>query len=202
MADTYANFAELEANTTIGVDYELYSIQRSPQLIVMTPHGGGIETGTSEVVVALSDLLKASRYIFEAKRSSNNRELHLTSTHYDEPQAIAVMPKHTDGISVHGYADSILNTIVGGRDTELRDKIVRELQAAGFNAEIATDRFTGTDPDNIINRTAKGAGVQLELSTAQRKAFFEGGDWSRANRGNTTEAFDLYVAAVAKAYNS
>ncbi len=39
-------------------------------------------------------------------------------------------------------------------------------------------------------------GVQLEISTAQRKAFFENNDWSKSNRMNLTTAFYEYVDAI------
>ncbi|WP_276209434.1 poly-gamma-glutamate hydrolase family protein [Streptomyces dangxiongensis] len=48
----------------------------------------------------------------------------------------------------------------------------------------ATDPVNGDDPANIVNRTRTGAGAQMELSTALRRAMF--GDFSGAAERRTT----------------
>ncbi|WP_369252114.1 poly-gamma-glutamate hydrolase family protein [Streptomyces sp. R41] len=66
-------------------------------------------------------------------------------------------------------------------------------------ADAAPER-AGDNPRSICNRNLSGRGVQLELSTAQRAAFFKDGDMGMANRSNRSEEFNRYVAAVQTAY--
>lgn len=196
MSDTYSNYEELAANEVYGVDYRIVSNDLKSKFICMTPHGGGIEVGTSELVFSTGDSL-ASTYAFEGLKSSGNGTLHITSTNFDEPIALQLVGSSEKGISFHGYADSeVKHTIVGGADETLKQAILEALTLYGFNASLAEDRFAGADPDNIINKTTSGAGVQLELSTAQRKAFFLNNDWSKSNRVNRTEEFYGYVKAI------
>ena len=51
----------------------------------MAPHGGSIEQGTTELTKALADKGNYDYYSFEGIRPKNNSELHVTSTHYDDP---------------------------------------------------------------------------------------------------------------------
>ena len=58
-------------------------------------------------------------------------------------------------------------------------------------------KFAGTAEENINNESQTGMSVQLEISTAQRKEFFE--DFSYKEREETkTRTFRKYVKAVRK----
>lgn len=200
MADVYQNYEELRATEPAGESYRIEAAKNSERLIFVAPHAGGIEVATSELTKQLSDSTNESYYLFEGLLSSGNGRLHVTSTNFDEPSCLGLMSTHPDALSLHGYADSaVKNTIVGGLNTELRNLVVEKLQSFGFSAEVASDRFTATDPRTIVNRCTSGKGVQLELSTLQRKSFFENGDWSKGNRENTTSEFFQYVQAVKEA---
>ncbi|MDV7767280.1 poly-gamma-glutamate hydrolase family protein [Peribacillus sp. CSMR9] len=199
MADLYANFAELQANETYGIDYSI-TVQEHPtsDITVFTPHGGGIEVGTSEAVIASAKDI-ANLYLFEGLNSSNNDTLHITSANFDEPQAVQLITSKARAISLHGYYDPDNQTILlGGLDTEWRDIFKKKFTRAGFNTVIAnsTTGYQGIEPTNIVNRCSSGAGVQLELSTALRKSFFQNGDWSIANRINTTKTFDKFIQVI------
>lgn len=203
MADKYNNYAELRAAEQIGKDYHIFCDLFSDEMILVVPHGGGIEPGTTELSQEVDFRIKGgliSSYSFNTTKSSNNLDLHITSANFDEPVGVGAVTNHKHAISFHGYADSKNeNTIVGGLDEEFKEIVIRQLQAQGFNAEAATTRFTGTDPNNIVNRCEHGAGVQLELSTLQRKKFFTNNDWSAGNRHNHTEVLERYASAVALA---
>jgi phage replication-related protein YjqB (UPF0714/DUF867 family) len=59
---------------------------------------------------------------------------------------------------------------VGGLDAALRDQIVTALIAADFSAAAVFEGgLAGRDPANICNRSATGAGVQLELPWTLRR---------------------------------
>ncbi|UPI12293.1 hypothetical protein [Bacillus phage SBSphiJ3] len=198
--DTYENIEQLEDAEVLGQSYRIEAARQSYRLIHMSPHGGGIELGVTELIRRMVALTGDSYYIFEGLLPSDNIRLHVTSTHFDEPIALQVMPKHSEAISYHGYKDDYnKNTLVGGLNTELRNLIVSKLNSKGIAAEVATDRFTATDPENIVNRCGSGKGVQLEISSKQRRAFFENNDWSKGNRGNVTQEFLDYSAAIKEA---
>lgn len=198
MADKYINYAALKAAETIGVDYRIQAAVQSDEFIIVSPHAGGIEVATTELTIATAGNY-TSYYLFEGLKSSGNGVLHITSTHFDEPFALHMMEKHNFGLSYHGFknepGENREYTIIGGMNEDLQASVYQNLKSCGFDVEYATDRFTAKDPNNIVNRAMFG-GVQLELSTEQRKAFFEGGDWSKDNRMNRTDAFYNYVTAV------
>lgn len=200
MADTYANFGELSKVRPYNKDYSLQMKKGSSGIIYFTPHGGGIETGASELTEFSADP-EDSYYMFEARLSSGNGVLHVTSTHFDEPNARNLVAQNTIAVSYHGYGDSAnKNTKIGGLDAELRQYMYEELTGAGFTCEQepGDSNIAGSEPDNIVNVTKIGMGVQLEMSTLQRTSMF--GTNTGAQRRNTTlDEFWNYVKAVKKA---
>jgi phage replication-related protein YjqB (UPF0714/DUF867 family) len=133
---------------------------------MIAPHGGRIEPGTSEIAATIAGDTQ-SFYAFEALRPG----LHITSARFDEPQALALVGEAQKVVAIHGRADNgdPLTVGVGGLDMALRDEIVAALRAVGFAAAIVTQgRLAGRDLANICNRSATGAGVQLELPRTLR----------------------------------
>ncbi|ASB88562.1 poly-gamma-glutamate hydrolase family protein [Bacillus sonorensis] len=193
--DKYANFAELAENETEGVDYNIEYTDRGTELLVLSPHGGGIEGGVSEIVRAFSD--EYSTYLFEGIKSSQNLDLHITSNHFDEPTALEKVAEHSYVLSVHGYNDTEEHTLVGGTDKEGGQAIVDALVESGFSAELVDEnhRLAGTDPDNLNNKNKTGLSIQLEISIPQREAFFSRfGLWTRESSCN--KKFLGYVTAI------
>jgi len=203
MADTYQNYADLADSEVEGTDYQIRTQKKDSPIIALAIHGGGIETGTSELAIAAAGD-QNSYYLFEGLKSSGNGVLHITSTHFDEPQALELVPTATYSYSFHGFSDSEnKHTLVGGGDLELRQKVYDALVANGFSAEILETgaELGGSDPDNIANKTKSGKGVQLEISTLQRKSFF--GTNTREGRPQTqNEEFYRYVEAVKSTFPS
>jgi phage replication-related protein YjqB (UPF0714/DUF867 family) len=207
--DKYACFADLAAANTAGIDYQITVVEAAAQrCLVMAIHGGGIEPGTTELAQSLagdSEPDSPSLYLFEGLRSSGNSELHLTSTHFDEPQALAVVARHEFCVSIHGCAGQTPVTYIGGRDVWLRETIARELDAAGFavlrpGEKGFAENLAGTAEMNIWNRTTRGKGVQLELTRAQRAAFFAELGTAR-DRMQPTDELDRYIEALRRALN-
>jgi phage replication-related protein YjqB (UPF0714/DUF867 family) len=204
MADLYGNFEELRQANIYGEDYHiLMAVRPSSKIAFVTPHGGGVEVGCSELCI-FSAGTEHSLYAFEGWKSSGNGDLHITSTNFDEVNGLNVIHDSHYTVSYHGYYDATnKNTKCGGMDLELKHLIYENLINAGFNAEIEPDNspITGQDPDNLVNENKRGKGVQLELSTAQRNAFF--GTNTRADRRNTvTTEFNNYVKCVMDALNT
>lgn len=175
MPDKYASFSELASYEVYNQDYKIQFEIRPSNIIMLAIHGGGIETGTSELAVGLAGN-EYSYYIFEGLKKSGNADLHITSTHFDEPHALTIISKEDYAVSFHGYNDkSEKHTKIGGADKALRSKIHEALVSKGFSTEILSDQdpVSGTSPRNITNKTARRMGVQIEISKAQREAFFQ-----------------------------
>ncbi|WP_406420910.1 poly-gamma-glutamate hydrolase family protein [Streptomyces sp. NBC_00842] len=168
-------------------------------------HGGGIEGGSGEMAREISrGGGRMAYYEFAGLKSSGNTDLHVTSTNFDEPMAIAMVAGVRRCLSFHGYVgtDGVPETAIGGLDTDLVARLTSSLTRAGFLVTTAPSEIAGTDPLNICNRTATSAGVQLELSRALRNSFFPGGVNTKAVRdsGARTETFYRYASAVRAAY--
>ncbi|MBY8865442.1 poly-gamma-glutamate hydrolase family protein [Streptomyces sennicomposti] len=180
---------------------------------VIAPHGGGIEAGTSELCLAvagympfdtstdpasaaLPDQPQRDYWMFEAL--ANSAAQHVTSTHCDDPAALAVCTANLYAVSLHGFDDTAVKKInIGGGDARLRRNLLAAFTKYGLTSPAARpewnvtvvlagadDPINGDDPANIVNRTRTGGGAQLELSTALRKAMF--GDFSGAAGRRTT----------------
>jgi phage replication-related protein YjqB (UPF0714/DUF867 family) len=171
MADQYSSFAELAASEKVGLDYRIHVENRGTPVAIIAPHGGRVEPGTLEIAAAIAGEA-LSFYAFEALRGEGNRaSLHITSTNFDEPQALALVGGVQKAVAIHGRADDgdPRTVSVGGLDTVLRDEIIAALMAAGFvAAAISQGYLAGRDPANICNRGTTSAGVQLELPRTLR----------------------------------
>ncbi len=190
MADLYSSFAQLAAHERLGTDYRIRLHDRGSMVAVIAPHGGRIEPGTSEIAAAVADG-DLSFYSFEGIRRGRARsDLHITSSRFDEPQALGLMAAVETAIAIHGRANSEDPAIwVGGRDFRLRDAMIATLNASGFVASRCVGRLSGTHPANICNRTASVAGVQLELPRSLRDSLLADLELMQAFAGVVRSAF-------------
>lgn len=201
MADLYANYAALSAAEVEGVDYTRIAVTPAGATVAsIAIHGGGIEAGSGEMAREVADAgRRFAYYEFAGTKTANNVDLHITSTLFDEPIGVALVAASQRTLSFHGYTGTgVAETSVGGLDGPLKDWVVLALRSAGFSVITAPSEIAGTDPANICSRNATGGGVQLEMSRAQRQAFFPGGDTTRAMRdsGQRTSTFYAYAAAL------
>lgn len=175
MGDCYQCFADLAAGESLGIDYQLVIRDRGSTYAAIAPHGGYIEPGTSELGAAIA-ADDHSYYAFEGlRRGRPHRDLHITSHRFDEPMCVALVRRCQSVIAVHGRADrkAPSTTWLGGRDEALRLAIAAALQKVGFEAQLAVGALAGNSGANICNRTANGAGVQLELPRTLRGRLLE-----------------------------
>jgi phage replication-related protein YjqB (UPF0714/DUF867 family) len=175
MVDQYHSFAELAAHEREGVDYRIHVLSRPSPVAVVAPHGGWIEPGAAEAARAIAGEA-FSLYCFESlRRRAKGDGLHITSTRFDEPQALALIAASRLVVGVHGRKDGsdAAAVWVGGLAEAMRDAICAALLAAGFRATAVGEGhpLAGRDPLNICNRGLDGAGVQLELPRALRIGF-------------------------------
>ncbi|MFI8521691.1 poly-gamma-glutamate hydrolase family protein [Streptomyces sp. NPDC085481] len=227
-ADLYASNTELYTRTADkeGIDWmrrfrcgapvQLADNARTTSVTVsstaiVTPHGGGIEAGTSELCMAIAGykpfdadtdpadaavagLVQRDYWMFEAL--ANSAAQHVTSTHCDDPAALAVCANNLYAVSLHGFEpDDDANAkriVIGGLDQRLKLNLAAAFARHGLTTDLGvTVVVGGTDPGidgnhpmNIVNRTRTAAGAQLEISTALRRAMF--GDFSSGSKRRTT----------------
>jgi phage replication-related protein YjqB (UPF0714/DUF867 family) len=173
MADQYKNYDALKKDKVENKDYSIAANNREgSNLLVIAPHGGKIESGTSEIAknIAGDDY---SLYLFEGTMSNKNGQLHITSHKFDEPRALELCESHEFAIGVHGRKD---NAILKGRevnDTEmiflggLDSCFIALLKQALSNKDyrVATKghEFLAQCKNNICNRCATKKGAQIEI---------------------------------------
>lgn len=168
--DWYASFSELSTQEIENVDYQISVLNRDSMVAVIAPHGGYIEPGTSELARAIAgeDL---SSYVFSGLRPGrHHRELHITSTNFDEKGCLELLSHTHTALGIHGRSDDDEpeTIFLGGRDLALRSQIEAELERAGFRSKSNVHRLPGVEPGNICNRGTSSAGVQLEIPRSLR----------------------------------
>ena len=170
MSDVYKNFQDLARNEKEGIDYSISFVGRGYKLIVVAPHAGVIEVGTSEIsaLIAGDDL---SLYRFESHKivDENYVSLHITSHIFDEPTCINAVKAHDTVVTIHGCNDAEEIVFLGGLDTRLIDTIADSIRSMGAEVRTVGHRFPGKHHNNICNRGQSGMGVQIELSEPLRR---------------------------------
>lgn len=171
MSDKYRNFTELAFYERYMKDYIIEQQLIKSNILIFTPHGGGIEPGTTEIVKAIaSDDI--NYYTMTAKKVTGNEDLHITSDNYDEPRLLNLLTTVDRCISIHGCADTNDVIYMGGLDYTLRSRIESLLKQNGFDVQIITE-FLAESLSNITNKTKTNAGVQIEISRGLRNKFFD-----------------------------
>jgi phage replication-related protein YjqB (UPF0714/DUF867 family) len=192
--DVYRNFAELSKAEREDLDFRISAVKRrGSNTVIVAPHGGTIEPGTSEVAkeVANNDLSLA---IFEGIKSKGNKRLHITSTNFDEPRCVELVQESDTVVAIHGEGSDELSVFLGGRDDELCVQLKAVLARYGFTVKIhGNPDLHGLATLNICNRGRHGVGVQLELSSGLRQTFFQ----SLTDKGRKKPTVELVRFAAA-----
>lgn len=155
---------KVEKSTAYRLDW---TVTASP-LIVVAPHGGGIEPGTSELAAEIAER-QHTLCQFEGKLSSGNRRLHVTSERWDVEECLILIRQRTHALSIHGAQGDAPVVYIGGLDTDRIVLVTAALRAASFVVEPAPAGMSGKSPDNFVNTDADSMGVQLELTSALRE---------------------------------
>ncbi len=184
--------------------------------VILAPHGGGIETGTTELCLAIAgyrpkDLAPTppqgpvyDYWMFEGIRKKDNGELHVTATNCDDHIARSLCAGSLNALSLHGCKPEQAGlpagtptVLVGGRNATLRSYLIAEFKAVGIRAQDATGvpALAGTDPDNIANRTMLGEGAQLEITTSLRASMFQDNS-ATGRQEQQTDTFRNFVGAA------
>ncbi|WP_458296192.1 poly-gamma-glutamate hydrolase family protein [Staphylococcus haemolyticus] len=180
--DYYKSMTELYNDTTEGIDWKKDTRNVGKSVLIVAPHGGNLEQGTSELTKLVANNGDFDYFSFEAIRPSNNTQLHVTSTNYDDATLHDMIQDRTATISIHGARGEEQLVYLGGYQSSLRDAIQSQLELKGFIVKIPPKYLGGLSNNNFINKVEESTGVQLELTTALRKAFFKNEDTSTVSR--------------------
>jgi phage replication-related protein YjqB (UPF0714/DUF867 family) len=195
--DKYRDFCHLANNEVEGAGYRIRT-RGTGGTLILAPHGGGIEPGTSELAEAIA-ADDHSLYIFEGLKASGNEDLHITSSNFDEPACQRMITRAERIVTVHGEERADAVVFIGGLDEGGVDEMITALASAGFVVKAPDkEHLKGQAPKNVCNSGRSGAGVQLEIMEGLRSTFFRALT-PRSERQHTTSAFLRFVAAVREA---
>jgi phage replication-related protein YjqB (UPF0714/DUF867 family) len=140
-------------------------------IAIVAVHGGKIEPGTSELAKATA-LDDHPFYLFEGLKQSQNRDLHISSSRFDDPILDTLLSRVRTALSLHGEASDEEIIYIGGLNQGFAQEIERALCEASFRVERPMNpAISGMSPFNVCNRPRE-SGVQLEISKGLRKKLF------------------------------
>lgn len=170
MTDRFKDFEALSSEMQEGEDFHIcFSVGEDQRVLIIAPHAGKIEPGTSEISKAIAgDLF--SFYLLEGALPKSNGDLHITSHNFDEPRALAALERCDFALGIHGRSerDDPSSIWLGGLDTDLIGLLVTHLSDAGFEIKADGHPFPAKEPTNVCNRGKSGKGAQLELPPKMR----------------------------------
>ncbi len=171
--DRYTSFEELTRHETEGVDYVILARKGASSVAIIAPHGGGIEPGTADI----ADAVAADQHAFAAFKGikkTGNAVLHIGSERFDEPTLVRIAEQSRMVVTIHGCLGEEERVYVGGRNDDVKMRVINALNRAGFPAEACLKLgLMGRSRQNICNRCRTGQGVQIEISKGLRDKMFE-----------------------------
>lgn len=162
--DKYASLDALKLSEREGIDYKINVLDRKSWATVVSPHGGYIEQGTSELAAAIAGG-QYNLYDFQSVQKDRGRDLHVTATHFVDPVLENLLERSLVCITVHGRRGDDQVAWVGGLNESLKSLIAEQLQKRNISVNTSPSRLAGVSPKNMVNK-AKEKGVQLELPWA------------------------------------
>lgn len=208
MKDKYTDFNKLRISEKPEKYRIDYSVLKN-SFLIFTPHGGGIEPGTSEICRKIHSNIY-SYYLFEGK-GQNCKRLHLTSTNFNEPTLIKIIKTHDYAVSIHGMEDKIKEKVgadiyIGGLNQELIELTTKNLRSKNFSAinniQFPNYPLAGKDVLNITNKCRTNRGMQIEISESLRSNFFAGNFRVKSGRKKFTNSFNIFCDLITYSINT
>jgi phage replication-related protein YjqB (UPF0714/DUF867 family) len=202
------SYAEILKNGhVLGRDFRVaFGDSKIDRCLLVAPHGGGIEPGSSEIMRAVAEAGGWAWYEFAGfLRQGNKEALHMASTEFDEPTLLSMLPQAGFVLAFHGANESGEPLVyVGGKWKPGREIVIESIQAAlgdhGIRAvdaggDTAPAHLRGVHDLSITNRGKRAEGVQLEFSRAARNLLFPP-DSSREARGRRSVPLRPIAASI------
>lgn len=207
MAEPHS-YAEILRNGLVpGRDFRIaFGDSKVELCLLIAPHGGGIEPGTSDILRAVAETGGWAWYEFAGfLRQGNKDALHLSSTEFDEPTLVAMLPQTAFVVAFHGASEAAEPLVyVGGKWNVGRQTMIGAINHTarehGIRAIDALDtsgaaHLQGLEATNLTNRGKRGEGVQLEFSRGARNLLFPP-DASREARGRRSVPLRPLAASI------
>jgi len=159
--DKYQSLDELKQALQEGKDFRIVSQDRGSAVTIAAPHGGSIEPYTSQ----LTALIAGNDYnvfSFEGLWTENVHDLHVTATHFRDPQLDALLSKSRVCVAVHGRRGNDETIWLGGLNEKMSALMLKKFKECGFAVDPDPPALKGTSAKNVVNLTSE-RGVQLEL---------------------------------------
>jgi len=194
--DLYPDIPTLKSHLKEKRDFRVRHNDRHSFATIVSPHGGFIEEGTSQIARAVAGP-DFNLFDFQGLVTVEPQKLHVTSTRFREPILMQMLSRSDVAVSIHGMGEEDDMTIwLGGLNLEMKGRMFKALIDAGFLVNPDSPRHRGESPRNFVNMV-KRRGVQLELPNNLLKTMFAGKKFYASGRsGRTTEVFDRFVTAV------
>ena len=186
MPDTYKNFEELEKKEDKN-NYQIKLEKRNSDFAIVAPHGGKIESFTTEIAEKLA-ADKYSFYSFIGKKSSNNKSLHITSSNFNEKNCLETIEDVQTVVAIHGCNSDEKFVYLGGLDIQLIEKFKNHLREINIHIKDSPHHLSGTSENNICNKGQSKLGVQIEISRGLREELKK-----------QQQFFDDFTIAISKA---
>ena len=197
----------LKSGYVAGRDFRVaFGDSKIELCLLIAPHGGGIEPGSSEIMRAVAEAGGWAWYEFTGfLRKGNKDALHISSTDFDEPTLRSMLPQAGFVVAFHGASESREPIVYVGGKWELGRRIVTEsingaFSKHGVRAVDAIDsavaaHLRGLDDSNVANLGKRAEGIQLEFSRGARNLLFPP-DSSREARGHRSANLRPLAASI------
>jgi phage replication-related protein YjqB (UPF0714/DUF867 family) len=198
-SDVYRDLDSLKRDLREGRDYRIRKRKRRSPVLIVAPHGGYIDRGTSAIVGAIAGK-DYSLFDFQGLISENSFRLHVTSHRFRDAVLTEILENSRFAVAVHGMENPENNVDeiwLGGQNRKLKAIVSRCLQAEGFDIDANPPKYKGEHPANVVNLPVE-QGVQLELSLSLRAQMFAGSRFFYATGRcpKTTDVFERFIRAV------
>src|SRR5205085_1567880 len=123
--------------------YKIICQNRHSNVTIVAPHGGTIEPGTSALVRAIAGR-RYNIFDFQGLQQDHPWLLHVTSTHFRDPQLTMLLEASSTAVSVHSMGNSRKSTVwLGGLNRELKDAVLVELRKRLFDVNPDSPMYRG-----------------------------------------------------------
>jgi len=163
--DKFGSYTELAQHKKEGEDFEVVVQEvKGSKISIVAPHGGKIENPTGIMASEIAGS-EHNLYVFKGLCKEAFKELHITSTHFDDPRALDLVAKTDVTLTLHRCRIEEPVVCLSGRDKKLQSKLAAAFNKAAIPVEIENHPYqAGIRPENICNKNARAEGVQIELS--------------------------------------
>lgn len=175
-------------------DYEITLTDTNSDVTVLSYHGGNIESHTSGISKDLQERYPWNRYDLNGhgtptclEGDSQFARLHITSSKFNDPDAVFLVGSHPKSVAIHGYGshrgypdgricvggknkpqiDAFINH-VNTHEDDFPDYDLEPVDATDDPGKSLCQGLSGISLQNLVNCNSQGEGLQLELSPKMR----------------------------------